>query len=55
MHPHSFRYTLGKRADERHDLEAARDLLRHRYSFSTQRHYVEKENVRALDPHSLFE
>jgi integrase len=53
-HPHSFRKTLATKADQQHDLEAARDLLRHKDVQITQRHYVIRDAVRVLDPRSLF-
>ncbi len=53
-HPHVFRATIGTKADEQHDLEAARDLLRHKDSGITKKHYVEKDSIRILDPRSLF-
>lgn len=54
VHPHSLRKTLATKASEQLDLEAARDLLRHKDDKTTSRHYVERNNVRALDPRSLF-
>lgn len=57
VHPHSFRARLATKAEAQHDLEAARDLLRHSENSAsvTRRHYVERNNVRILDPRGLFE
>ncbi|KQW45929.1 hypothetical protein ASC77_18610 [Nocardioides sp. Root1257] len=55
VHPHSMRHTLGTKANEHLDLEAARDLLRHKDDAVTRKHYVERNSIRILDPRGLFE
>ena len=55
VHPHSLRKTLATKANEQLDLEAARDLLCHKDGKVTRRHYVERNNIRILDPRSVFD
>lgn len=55
VHPHAFRKSLATKADAQLDLDAARDLLRHKDNAVTRRHYVQRANVRILDPRQLFE
>jgi integrase len=55
VHPHSFRKTLATKAEAQLDLDAARDLLRHKDDAVTRRHYVQRSDVRVLDPRLLFE
>ncbi|QYJ03111.1 tyrosine-type recombinase/integrase [Nocardioides panacisoli] len=54
VHPHTFRHTLGTKADRTLDLEAARDLLRHSDQAVTRRHYVQDDGIHKLDPRALF-
>lgn len=55
VHPHTFRKTLATKAEAQLDLDAARDLLRHKDGVVTRRHYVQRSDVRILDPRALFE
>lgn len=55
VHPHAFRKALATKADAQLDLNAARDLLRHKDNGVTRRHYVQRSDVRILDPRSLFD
>lgn len=55
VHPHAFRKSLATKADAQLNLDAARDLLRHKDNAVTRRHYVQRADVRILDPRSLFE
>ena len=47
--------TLATKAEARHDLDAARDLLRQKDARVTQRHYIQRSNVRVLDPRSVLD
>lgn len=55
VHPHSLRHTLATAAERQMGVDAAADFLTHSDTAVTERHYVEIDGSRVLDPRGLFE